>query len=127
MQAAEGRTFGSRSDSKACIPQSTNLEEKLAYLPIYLAACQRLVILLGPSWTTRVWCVLELFTFLQMGASEARVKVRVIEDDAVQVSQACQKFNALVTNNHCIVGNHANSFGPPPHVRRVRHRLQDPS
>ena len=32
-------------------------------LPIYVVACSKFVVLLGPSFATRCWCMLELFVF----------------------------------------------------------------
>ena len=40
--------------SQACIDQS-NIDASLAVLPIFLAGCQKLLILPGPSYATRLW------------------------------------------------------------------------
>ena len=39
---------------KASIQQD-RVEENLALLPIYLAGCKTFVLLLGPSYTKRLW------------------------------------------------------------------------
>jgi len=52
-----------------------NIKESLACLPLYLAGCQTLLLLAGPSYLTRLWCVIELFVFVQMGGSEAQIIV----------------------------------------------------
>ncbi|EOD23341.1 hypothetical protein EMIHUDRAFT_368204, partial [Emiliania huxleyi CCMP1516] len=41
---------------KACINQS-NVDASLAGLPVYLAGCRKLVVLAGPSYSSRLWCV----------------------------------------------------------------------
>ena len=59
---------------KACIDQS-NIEESLAALPVFLAGCSHLVVVAGPTYASRLWCVIELYTFLRMGGSLDRVTV----------------------------------------------------
>ena len=56
---------------KACIDQG-NIEESLACLPIYLSGCKNLLVLGGPTYTQRLWCVMEIFTFLFMGGTLSR-------------------------------------------------------
>ena len=57
---------------KACINQQ-KIDESLAALPVYLSGCQQLLIVIGPTYTRRLWCVMELFVFLQMGGALERV------------------------------------------------------
>lgn len=57
----------------ACIEQTKFLtpgaaDEDLACLPIWLASCEELVMLVGPEYSARLWCLIELFTFLLMVA-----------------------------------------------------------
>lgn len=51
---------------KLCIDQE-NIEAQLASLPVYLAGCRSVLALSGPSYFQRLWCVLELHIFYQMG------------------------------------------------------------
>ena len=44
-------------------------------LPIFLAGCKQFVLLLGESYCKRLWCVLEMFTWLRMGGSTQRIAV----------------------------------------------------
>ena len=48
---------------KACIDQ-TSIDENLAALPVFLAGCKKLLITAGETYPTRLWCVMECFTFL---------------------------------------------------------------
>ena len=50
------------SQDKACIDQS-NIQQSLACLPVFLAGCQTLLVVAGPTYCSRLWCVMELFTF----------------------------------------------------------------
>ena len=47
---------------KACIDQN-NIQQSLACLPVFLAGCQTLLVVAGPTYCSRLWCVMELFTF----------------------------------------------------------------
>ena len=53
---------------KASINQD-DIENSLACLPVYLAGCKELLILAGPTYCERLWCIVEVFTFLRMGSS----------------------------------------------------------
>jgi len=48
---------------KACIDQS-DITESLLCLPVYLSYCQKLLVLAGPTYSSRLWCVLELYCFV---------------------------------------------------------------
>ena len=47
---------------KACIDQD-NIQQSLACLPVFLAGCQTLLVVAGATYCSRLWCVMELFTF----------------------------------------------------------------
>merc|ERR1711874_570155 len=47
---------------KICINQS-DIGADLQCLPIFLAGCNLLVFISGPSYTTRLWCCTELFVY----------------------------------------------------------------
>eukprot|EP00398_MALV-I-01_sp_L67-1_P000641 gene641-208_t len=63
---------------KACIDQN-EIASDLLCLPLFLAGCETLLIIAGPTYTERLWCVMEIFVFLQMGGSIHRVTVIAIE------------------------------------------------
>ena len=64
-----------------CIDQDRDVRAQLAVLPAYLAACDRLLVLKGPTYLDRLWCVMELFVFFAMGAPVDRIDLRVLDDD----------------------------------------------
>jgi len=85
--------FGSTAHvwlDKACIKQGTesSISEQLACLPIFLAGCKEVLVLAGPTFTKRLWCVIELFTFLKMGGSMDRLNVIPISEEDIQVGDA---------------------------------------
>eukprot|EP00929_Paragymnodinium_shiwhaense_P054354 TRINITY_DN27238_c0_g1_i1.p1 TRINITY_DN27238_c0_g1~~TRINITY_DN27238_c0_g1_i1.p1 ORF type:complete len:695 (+),score=29.91 TRINITY_DN27238_c0_g1_i1:287-2371(+) len=50
---------------KVCIDQA-NIEIDLQCLPIFLAGCNSLLVCCGRTYTTRLWCCVELFVFMKM-------------------------------------------------------------
>lgn len=65
---------------KACISQ-TDIQGSLAGLPIFLEACQELLVLVGKSYTTRLWCVMELYTFVRMKGGIDRLTVMLLDEE----------------------------------------------
>ena len=47
-------------------------------LPIFLTGCQSLLIVAGPTYCSRLWCVMEIFTFMRMGGTRERIEVKMI-------------------------------------------------
>ena len=83
---------------KACIAQD-DIDSELACLPVFLAGCRVLFICAGPTYTGRLWCVMELFTFLSMGGTSSRVHLRPVlplDSDTEETTKALkaltQKF-----------------------------------
>lgn len=52
--ATDGERFDPMTSSKACIDQQ-DIERSLRYLPVYLAGCQGLLVIAGPTYATRLW------------------------------------------------------------------------
>lgn len=78
---------------KACIDQS-NIQASLAGLPIFLEACQQLLVLVGQSYTTRLWCVMELYVFVRMKGGTDRMVVMLLSDDDEHLMEQLQRFDA---------------------------------
>jgi len=53
---------------RACLDQ-LRPEQDLPLLPVFLAGCNRLVIIAGETYSTRLWCIMELFVFDYMHAA----------------------------------------------------------
>ena len=53
----------------ACLDQK-NIDQSLTFLPCFLSGCKKLVIIPGETYTSRLWCIMELFTFLLASGSE---------------------------------------------------------
>ena len=48
---------------KACLDQR-QIEQQVALLPVYVCGCKEFLALIGPTYTSRLWCVTECFAFL---------------------------------------------------------------
>ena len=77
--------------AEACIDQ-TDISANLAALPIFLSGCKELVVLAGETWHTRLWCCIEVFTFLKMGGT--RERIRIYELGGFDARAALQRFDA---------------------------------
>ena len=62
---------------KWCLDQR-RITDTLPCLPIFLGGSQQLVLLVGPTFTQRLWCVIEIFTFMHMGGDMERIELRLI-------------------------------------------------
>lgn len=76
---------------KFCIDQD-NIENSLAALPIYLAGSEKLVVCYGKTYTKRLWAVMELFIFVQMGGLVEDIEFLRIGEDAPSI----HSFDATV-------------------------------
>ena len=54
---------------QACIDQ-TDISNDLLCLPMFLAGCENLLIIAGPTYAERLWCILEIFVFLKNKSAE---------------------------------------------------------
>ncbi|GMH91942.1 hypothetical protein TrVE_jg867 [Triparma verrucosa] len=63
---------------KYCIDQN-HIMDSLAVLPLSLAGCQRLVIFYGPTYLSRLWCIIELFIFIEMGKDVKDIELRKLD------------------------------------------------
>jgi len=66
---------------KYCLNQQ-DIHDSLACLPVYLAGCSKLLILCGASYLTRLWCIVEIFTFLAMGGELEDLEVHILQSDS---------------------------------------------
>ena len=74
---------------KACIDQG-NIDQALACLPVFLAGCHTLLVVAGKTYCSRLWCVMEVFTFLRIGGtdSDERIEIHAIAHPDKDQSEA---------------------------------------
>jgi len=83
---------------KACLDQD-DITRALPCLPIFIAGCRSLLILAGPTYASRLWCVMELFAYLKMGGRREAITVVPIaacatEEGLQTVSESLAAFDA---------------------------------
>lgn len=65
---------------RCCVDQSAvHFKDLINYLPIYLAGCRTLVVLNGPTYTQRLWCVIELYVFHELRLPDSQVEILEFE------------------------------------------------
>ena len=74
FQEANGRECTFWFD-KVCINQR-DISEDLKCLPIFVMACDRLLILYGSTYLTRLWCIWELYVFFATSVDSHRVQLQ---------------------------------------------------
>merc|ERR1712228_928465 len=62
---------------KCCIDQNS-IETDLRCLPMFLAGCRKIIVLCGPTYLCRLWCILELFTFVHMGRNVENLEFAIV-------------------------------------------------
>lgn len=91
---------------KCCIDQS-RIEVDLRCLPVFLTGCRRLVLFCGPSYLSRLWCILELFTYVHMGGRVEDIElVPVVREgheteDSQAINDAFATFDATACQCKC--------------------------
>lgn len=60
---------------KACIDfDGDEIDDQLKCLPLFLMGCSVMLVLEGPQYTTRLWCIIEAFTFLYCVGGGANIR-----------------------------------------------------
>lgn len=89
---------------KACIDQR-NINDGLRSLPINVMACRRVLVLWGPTYAFRLWCVWELFTllaFTHLERAAERIIAKALADEgdaSTMVAEGLKSFS--VDASHC--------------------------
>jgi hypothetical protein len=64
---------------KYCIDQNS-IKDSLACLPVFLAGSRRLLVLCGETYLERLWCLIEIMVFIEMGGNVAELNVELLKD-----------------------------------------------
>lgn len=78
MRAIRTRASSASPPCVALPSRSLDLRDfatSISCLPIFIVGCSRLLVLRGPTVLSRLWCIVELFTFVVMSGSTAAVDV----------------------------------------------------
>ena len=95
---------------KYCIDQNA-IDQSVRRLPIFVVASSKFYVLLGPSYATRCWCMLELFVFkaCQRCGLFSDAEVSIAED---RVDELCTTRPPCTTRLH---------HSPAPPLARTAH------
>lgn len=91
---------------KCCIDQNS-IDMDLRCLPIFLSACSRLVILCGPTYLSRLWCILEIFTYVHMGGCVDDIEILPVlregleHEDSAAIADTFENFDAKNCSCFC--------------------------
>ncbi|GMH87168.1 hypothetical protein TrST_g6224 [Triparma strigata] len=83
---------------KFCINQ-TAIDENLQCLPVFLSGSKQLLVLAGKTYCERLWCLMEVFTFLRMGGDLDRIIVVPIGWNDVSAKAAFEEVD--ITEAKC--------------------------
>ena len=64
----------------------------LLCLPFILSGCDQLVVIAGPTYTQRLWCIMEIFTFLHMGGDMHSITILPISEAGQDDQEAQSMF-----------------------------------
>jgi len=84
---------------KCCIDQR-NIDVDLRCLPVFLVGCERLVVLCGPTYLNRLWCIVEIFTYVHTGGQICDIELLPVlkqdrkEEDTDAIKAAFNDFDA---------------------------------
>lgn len=67
---------------KYCIDQR-NMSDSLTCLPLFLSGCRELLVLFGPTYSKRLWCLMEIFVFIEMKSERSSRRTSQIADSIV--------------------------------------------
>jgi peptidoglycan hydrolase-like protein with peptidoglycan-binding domain len=84
---------------KYCIDQD-DIDNSLSCLPVYLAGCKRLLVLVGETYLNRLWCLVEIVTFLEMGGDLSNLDVQIIGSEE-SAANALASFDARSAQCTC--------------------------
>lgn len=79
---------------RCCIDQQ-KIEEQLACLPVWLSGCRTLLVLAGSTYTQRLWCVIECFTFLRMGGTSDIERLTLVPLRGLRAHEIRESFRAF--------------------------------
>lgn len=94
---------------KACLDQG-NIKDALAHLPVHLSGCQGLFITAGPTYTSRLWTLLEVFVWVAMGKGVSHMRLVAIPSPNTGGTQ--EDESAILRTTHCIDVRKAGCFDP---------------
>ena len=69
-------------------------------LPVFLSGCKQLLMMVGKTYTSRLWCVMEVFIYIRIkgatsiGELSSQLTIKLLGEDATSVSERIARFEA---------------------------------
>eukprot|EP00931_Biecheleriopsis_adriatica_P020423 TRINITY_DN13653_c0_g1_i2.p2 TRINITY_DN13653_c0_g1~~TRINITY_DN13653_c0_g1_i2.p2 ORF type:complete len:290 (+),score=34.47 TRINITY_DN13653_c0_g1_i2:805-1674(+) len=82
---------------KYCIDQ-TDIARSLSCLPIFVAGCNKFLVLFGNTYLQRLWCIVEVFIFLELGRSLDDLVICFIGDSDVAKAELMEAVASFAPN-----------------------------
>uniref|UniRef100_A0A7S2FV16 TIR domain-containing protein n=1 Tax=Octactis speculum TaxID=3111310 RepID=A0A7S2FV16_9STRA len=80
-----------------CLGNGQQATDRLKGLCMYIRACDRMLVLCGPTYSTRLWCAWEIFSVLAFQTeSEALKRIELVALDKVGIPEGGWESNALM-------------------------------
>ena len=74
-------------------------------LPVFLSGCKQLLMMVGDTYMSRLWCVMEVFIYMRIkgatsiGELSSQLTIKLLGEDASSISERIARFKAAKA--HC--------------------------
>ena len=93
-----------------------DISDSLCCLPIFVQGCKNMAVLAGPTYYERLWCILEVYLFVQLGGKEEAIIVMPLSD-AQTLHSILDRFSVRTaratktSDRECMLAVIESSFG----------------
>ena len=69
-------------------------------LPVFLSGCKQLLMMVGKTYMSRLWCVMEVFIYMRIkgatsiGELSSQLTIKLLGEDATSISERITRFEA---------------------------------
>ena len=69
-------------------------------LPVFLSGCKQLLMMVGKTYMSRLWCVMEVFIYMRIkgatsiGELSSQLTIKLLGEDATSISERIIRFEA---------------------------------
>ena len=69
-------------------------------LPVFLSGCKQLLMMVGKTYMSRLWCVMEVFIYMRIkgatsiGELSSQLTIKLLGEDATSISERIARFEA---------------------------------
>jgi len=81
-----------------CVSPGLDIDVSLAVLPVYIAACKRMLSFCSPRYLTCLRSVVEIFSFAEVGKTVEDLDLRVLEGEVPDLKLAVESLNVWQTS-----------------------------